>query len=105
VTVRHVVMLRRHPHVAPEPTTERDLVSRLDELGGLVPGLEGWSVAADQQRRPLCWDYLLDARLRDLEALAAYLAHPLHQALLPDLRAYFELAVVDHEQPAAEEVR
>ena len=39
---------------------------------------------------------MLEADLTDDAALATYLAHPEHQALLPDLRAYFELAVVDY---------
>ncbi len=106
MTVHHVVMMRRHEDLSPDPATEQGLVRRLEALGDGLPGVEGWSVAADQQRRPLCWDYLLDARLSDVEALASYLAHPLHQALLPELRAYFELAVVDHQEPPTpEEVR
>ena len=97
MTVRHVVMLRRRPEVAPDRAVEQDLTRRLDGLGAEIPGLEAWLLAANEHDRPLCWDYLLDADLADSEALAAYLAHPSHQALLPELRAYFELAVVDYE--------
>jgi hypothetical protein len=97
MTVRHVVMLRRRTDLAADPDVERELTTRLGGLGAQVPGLESWLLAANEHERPLCWDYLLDAELGDADALAAYLAHPVHQALLPDLRAYFELAVVDYD--------
>ena len=97
MSVRHVVMLRRRADVTADEATERDLASRLDALGDQIPGLGGWLLAENEHDRPLCWDYLLDAELADAEALAAYLGHPLHQALLPELRAYFELAVVDYD--------
>jgi hypothetical protein len=97
MTVRHLVMLRRRPDVAEEQALEDDLTGRLDALGSHVPGIETWLLAANEHDRPLCWDYVLEADLADRPALAAYLAHPLHQALLPELRAYFELAVVDYD--------
>ncbi len=97
MTIRHVVMLRRRPDVAPHAGDEKDLASRLDALGDQIPGMDGWLLAANEHDRPLCWDYLLDAQLADADALAAYLSHPLHQALLPELRTYFELAVVDYD--------
>ena len=97
MTVRHVVMLRRRADVAEQLAQETDLTARLTGLGAEVPGIERWSFAANEHDRPLCWDYLLEAELADAAALAAYLAHPLHQALLPELRAYFELAVVDYD--------
>jgi hypothetical protein len=97
VTVRHLVMLRRHPDVPADGAREDDLTARLTGLGSTIPGIEGWRFAANEHDRPACWDYVLDADLADDDALAAYLAHPLHQGLLPELRAYFELAVVDYE--------
>jgi hypothetical protein len=97
VTVRHVVMLRRRPELSVDRAVEDDLTGRLGALGALVPGLGSWRLSANEHDRPLCWDYLLEAELADEAALTAYLSHPLHEALLPELRAYFELAVVDHE--------
>jgi len=97
MTVRHVVMLRRLPDVVAEESVERDLTTRLAGLGTDVPGIERWRFAANEHHRPLCWDYLLDAELGDADCLAAYLGHPAHRELLPDLRAYFELAVVDYD--------
>lgn len=97
MTVRHVVMLRRRADVAEQLAQETYLTARLTGLGAEVPGIERWSFAANEHDRPLCWDYLLEAELADAAALSAYLTHPLHQALLPELRAYFELAVVDYD--------
>jgi Stress responsive A/B Barrel Domain len=97
MTVRHVVMLRRRSDVAADVSAEQELTSRLDALSDEVPGLDSWLLAANEHDRPLCWDYLLEAELVDGDALAAYLVHPSHQALLPELRAYFELAVVDYD--------
>jgi len=97
VTVRHVVMLRRRSDVTGEAALEEELTARLSRLGPEVSGITSWRFAANEHDRPLCWDYLLDAELSDEAALAAYLAHPLHQELLPGLRAYFELAVVDYD--------
>jgi hypothetical protein len=97
MTVRHLVMLRRRPDVAEEPSQAEGLTRRLDALGTEVPGIERWLLAANEHDRPLCWDYVLEAELADITALAAYLSHPLHRALLPELRSYFELAVVDYD--------
>jgi hypothetical protein len=97
MTVRHVVMFRRRPEIAEQPDVADDLTRQLAELPEKVPGLDRWVVAANEHGRPLCWDYVLEAELDDTDALTAYLTHPVHQALLPDLRAYFELAVVDYE--------
>lgn len=96
MSVHHVVLLRRRSDVDADPGHEADLVRRLRELGDTVPGVERWRVASDEHRRPLSWDHLLDADLADDEAVAAYLDHPGHQALLPELLARFELAVLDH---------
>jgi hypothetical protein len=97
VTVRHVVMLRRRPDVAVDETVAGDLATRLEGLRDQVPGLDSWRLAANEHDRPLCWDYLLEAEVADADVLAAYLDHPLHRALLPELGAYFELAVVDYD--------
>ncbi len=97
MSVRHVVLLRRRPEVEPQPELAGELARRLADLPVRVPGLGRWVVAANEHDRPLCWDYVLEAELEDTEALSAYLTHPVHQALLPELRAYFELAVVDYD--------
>jgi len=103
MTIRHVVMLRRRPEVAEQRALETDLTTRLTGLGTEVPGVDQWSFVSNEHDRPLCWDYLLEAELADAAALTAYLAHPLHQALLPELRAYFELAVVDYDPRRTDE--
>lgn len=103
MTTRHLVMLRRRSDVAEDPALAESLTRRLDALGSQVPGIERWLLATNEHDRPACWDYVLESELADDAALAAYLGHPLHQALLPDLRAYFELAVVDYDPRSIDE--
>ena len=97
MTVRHLVMFRRRPDVTEDRELEDGLTGRLDALGSGLAGVESWRLAANEHDRPLCWDYVLEAELTDEAALAAYLSHAEHQTLLPELRAYFELAVVDYD--------
>lgn len=40
--------------------------------------------------------YVLESSFESVEALNAYLFHPLHQALIADLKPYFEWAAVDY---------
>ncbi|HET9998978.1 MAG TPA: Dabb family protein [Nocardioides sp.] len=96
MTTRHLVMFRRLADVPADAANEADLMARLDALGATIAGIESWRVAANEHDRPVCWDHVLEADLTDDAALATYLAHPEHQALLPDLRAYFDMAVVDY---------
>ena len=96
MTTRHLVMFRRLADIPADPAHAADLLSRLDALGSTIAGVEAWRLTANEHDRPICWDHVLDAELADDAALAAYLAHPEHQALLPELAAYFEMAVVDY---------
>lgn len=94
--LRHVVLFRRKPEVAPQPALEQALVQRMRALGAQIPAVRGWRLAANELQRPICWDYLLDATVDDAAALDVYLFHPLHQALVADLKPYFEWAAVDY---------
>lgn len=96
MTTRHLVMFRRLADVPADHAREADLLTRLGALGDSIAGIETWRLAANEHDRPVCWDHVLEADLTDDAALATYLAHPEHQALLPDLRAYFDMAVVDY---------
>ncbi|HEX5286700.1 MAG TPA: Dabb family protein [Polaromonas sp.] len=39
---------------------------------------------------------MLESSFESVEALNTYLFHPLHQALIADLKPYFEWAAVDY---------
>lgn len=94
--LRHVVLFRRQASVPHDAAREAALVERMRALGAQVPALRSWHLAKNELSRPICWDYLLDAAVDDAQALDDYLFHPLHQALVADLKPYFEWAAVDY---------
>ncbi len=93
--LRHIVMFRRLANVPANPALEADLTRRMVELGRQIPVINEWLVRKNELDRPICWDYVLDCTVDDAQALNDYLFHPLHQALVADLKAYFEWAAVD----------
>lgn len=96
--MRHVVMFRRLPGVERQPALEAELVQGMRELEQQIDFVRGWVVAANELQRPICWDYLLDARFDDAAAVERYLPHPAHQALVTRLKAYFEWVAVDYTE-------
>lgn len=94
--IRHIVLFRRKAEVEKDETLEKQLVDRMKALGAQIPAITNWLVAANELVRPISWDYVLDSEVADAKALDAYLFHPLHQALVADLKTYFEWAAVDY---------
>ena len=94
--MRHIVMFRRLPHVEPQPALEASLMKRMIELEDQIDFVRSWRVAANELDRPICWDYILESEFDDSEAVARYLPHPAHQALVADLKIYFEWVAVDY---------
>ncbi|MCU1725272.1 MULTISPECIES: Dabb family protein [unclassified Pseudomonas] len=94
--MRHVVLFRRLAGVAPQPELETRLVERMRTLEGEIDFIRDWKVAANELERPICWDYILDAGFDDAAAVERYLPHPAHQALVADLKQYFEWVAVDY---------
>ncbi|WP_110971088.1 Dabb family protein [Pseudomonas huaxiensis] len=94
--MRHVVLFRRLAGVAPQPELETRLVERMRTLEGEIDFIRDWNVAANELERPICWDYILDAGFDDAAAVERYLPHPAHQALVADLKQYFEWVAVDY---------
>ena len=94
--MRHIVMFRRKADVEKNPALEKSLTERMAALGADIPAIQGWKFAANELERPICWGYVLEAEVADAKALDAYLFHPLHQALVADLKPYFEWAAVDY---------
>lgn len=94
--IRHVVLFRRKPDVTREPAREQALVERMTALGAQIPVIRQWRVAANELVRPISWHYVLESEVDDEVALDDYLFHPLHQALVADLKSYFEWAAVDY---------
>ncbi len=94
--MRHIVLFRRKPEVAKDEALERALAARMAALGKDIPAVKGWVFRANELQRPICWDYVLESEVADAQALNEYLFHPLHQALVADLKPYFEWAAVDY---------
>ena len=94
--MRHVVMFRRLAHVERQPELEQRLVARMRDLDQEIDFIRDWTVAANELDRPICWDYLLDSGFDDAAAVERYLPHPAHQALVADLKQYFEWVAVDY---------
>jgi len=94
--MRHVVMFRRLADVERQPQLEQRLVARMRDLDQEIDFIRDWTVAANELERPICWDYILDAGFDDAAAVERYLPHPAHQALVADLKQYFEWVAVDY---------
>lgn len=98
--LKHIVLFRRKADVAADATLEKALVARMDALGTQITGIRGWKLSANELDRPVCWGYALESQFDDASALNDYLFHPLHQALITDLKPYFEWAAVDYTMQA-----
>lgn len=94
--LNHIVLFRRRKDVAPDAGVEAALVARMHALEGQIEAIRTWRVSANEVDRPICWDYVLESGFDDLDGLNAYLYHPVHQALIADLKACFEWAAVDY---------
>lgn len=94
--MRHIVMFRRLPGVDPQPELEAGLVAQMRGLREKIDFIRDWRVAANELDRPICWDYILESSFDDADGVARYLPHPAHQALVTDLKQYFEWVAVDY---------
>lgn len=94
--MRHIVMFRRLSGIEPQPDLEAGLVAQMRALREKIDFIRDWRVAANELDRPICWDYILESSFDDADAVARYLPHPAHQALVADLKQYFEWVAVDY---------
>jgi hypothetical protein len=94
--LRHIVLFRRKADIEQDTLLEAALIERMRALGALIPGIREWRVGANELARPISWDVVLESAVGDTAALDAYLFHPLHQALVADLKPYFEWGAVDY---------
>lgn len=94
--LRHIVLFRRLRDVAPDAPREAALAQRMADLGARIPAIRAWVFRKNELDRAICWDYVLESEVEDAQALHDYLFHPEHQALVADLKPYFEWAAVDY---------
>ena len=98
--LKHIVLWRLHPqadgHTKAENATR--IKEGLEALAGQVPGLLKIEVGIDLSDDPDTADVALYSEFSDHDALHAYHDHPLHQALIPLVKACrSERRVLDYE--------
>ncbi len=92
----HIVIWKYKPEVG--EAERREHVARLRALDGRIPEIESFAVGTDVLGLPRSYHTGLVATFRDRAGLAAYDAHPEHQAVVQRGRAISEhVASVDFE--------
>ncbi len=98
--VKHIVMWRLHDGPGDVGKAEKamEIKRELEALQGKIPGLLHLEVGLDFDGSAQAADIVLYLELESREALAAYQTHPLHQAVVPLVKAAAkERVVVDYE--------
>lgn len=98
--IKHIVLwkLKESAHGNDRGTNARLVKEKLEGLRGKIPGLLAIEVGLDFSASASSGDALLYTEFTSREALAAYQAHPLHQAVVPFVaEAASERRVVDYE--------
>ena len=87
--IKHIVMwkLKDHAEGADRLANAREMKRRLDACAALVPGIHAFEVSLAQPGLEATYDVVLYSEFADRGALAAYAAHPTHQALMPFFKA------------------
>ncbi len=92
----HIVIWKYREEIGEE--RRREHVARLRALEGVIPEIESFAVGTDVLGLPRSYHTGLVATFRDRAALAAYDAHPDHQAVAQLGRSISEhVASVDFE--------
>ena len=87
--IKHIVMwkLKDHAEGAGKAANALEMKRRLDACAQLVPGIVAFDVYLAQPGLEATCDVMLVSVFADAAALAAYGAHPTHQALVPFFKA------------------
>jgi len=87
--LKHIVMwtLKEHAEGADRAANALEMKRRLDECAAIVPGIVAFEVALAQPGHEATCDVMLYSVFENAAALAAYAAHPTHQALVPFFKA------------------
>ena len=90
--IKHIVMwkLKEEAEGADRATNAGEMKRRLDECAAIVPGIITFEVTLAQADLEATYDIVLYSEFADRAALAAYVAHPVHQAVVPFIGAIRE---------------
>jgi len=80
--IKHIVMWKLR-----DKADAAEIKARLEALQGEIPGLLHIEVGIDFLESEQSADLVLVAELADREALESYQNHPLHQAVIPLVKA------------------
>jgi len=90
--LKHIVMwkLKDHAEGADRAANARAMKRRLDECANVVPGMHTFEVVLAQPGLEATYDVVLYSEFADRAALQAYIAHPMHKAVVPFIGAIRE---------------
>lgn len=90
--LKHIVMwkLKDQAEGRDRAANALEMKRRLDECARVVPGILTFEVTIAQPGLEATCDVVLYSEFADRAALAAYAAHPTHQALVPFIGAIRE---------------
>lgn len=90
--IKHIVMwkLKESAQGAGRAANAAEMKRRLDACANIVPGMLKFEVALAQPPLEATYDVVLYSEFESPAALAAYAAHPTHQALVPFIGAVRE---------------
>jgi quinol monooxygenase YgiN len=90
--IKHIVMwkLKDHAEGNDRAANALEMKRRLDACASIVPGILAFEVQVAQPGLEATSDVVLYSAFEDAAALAAYAAHPTHQALVPFFKAVRE---------------
>jgi heme-degrading monooxygenase HmoA len=90
--IKHIVIwkLKEEAEGADRATNASEMKHRLDECAAIVPGIITFEVTLAQADLEATYDVVLYSEFADRAALAAYIAHPVHQAVVPFIGAIRE---------------
>ena len=90
--IKHIVMwkLKEEAEGAGRAANALEMKRRLDACATIVPGIIAFEVTLAQSDLEATYDVVLYSEFADRAALAAYIAHPVHQAVVPFIGAIRE---------------
>jgi heme-degrading monooxygenase HmoA len=90
--IKHIVMwkLKEQAEGADRAANALEMKRRLDACATIVPGIIAFEVTLAQPDLEATYDVVLYSEFADRAALAAYIAHPVHQAVVPFIGAIRE---------------
>ena len=97
--IRHIVLFKLLDGLRPDDPLVVTTFDRLAALSDTIPEIRSWRVGPNVKAGARAYDFALVGDYDDLEALAGYVDHPDHQALLPALDQVSTRVTVDLEIP------